>query len=193
MQLLSLTMAGAVIMPKKLQAATDVLDYFDEPAKAVHIKKGEGTRGTIGGIDFLTKLHRSQTQGHLASSEATLKPGFMGAPPHMHTTFDEVCFVLEGTVSIMVGETVFEVQAGDWHLRPRNAVHTFWNATDSVARFVDLYIPGGHEDYMEDLAKLFENNGRPKKDDFTLLAQRHDIIYSWELLQGIMTKYKVHL
>ena len=60
-------------------------------------------------------------------------------------------------------------------------------------RFVDIYIPGGHEDYMADLAKLFENNGRPQKEDFTLLEQKHDIVYFWNKLPDIMSKYKVHL
>lgn len=93
----------------------------------------------------------------------------------------------------MVEEEIFQVNAGDWHLRPRNKMHTFWNASESTARFVDIYIPGGHEDYMADLAKLFENNGRPKKEDFTLLEQKHDIVYFWNKLPDIMSKYKVHL
>lgn len=193
MKLMSLTMLGALALPKNILAEPGSSDCFDETPGAIHIKKGEGKTGKIGGIDLIEKLNKSQTGGHMACDEATLKPGHLGAPPHLHKTFDEICFVLEGTVTILVDETVYEVSAGDWHLRPRNKMHTFWNASNIIARFVDIYIPGGHEEYMRDLAKLFENNGRPKKEDFTLLEQKHDIVYAWDKLPEIMTKYKVHL
>lgn len=193
MQLLSFAALGSLAMPKNTYALSKADDFFDEPIDAIHIKKGEGKTGRIGGIDLITKLSKQQTHGHLGSDEATLKPGHLGAPPHMHKTFDEICFVLEGSVSIMVEEKVYEVNAGDWHLRPRNKMHTFWNAADTPARFIDIYIPGGHEEYMADLAKLFENNGSPKKTDFTLLEQKHDIVYFWNKLPEIMSKYKVHL
>jgi uncharacterized cupin superfamily protein len=193
MQLMSLTAIGSLAIPKESYSKTNCNDYFDEEIDTIHIKKGEGKIGKIGGIDIITKLSKHQTGGNLGCDEATLKPGFLGAPPHLHKNFDEICFVLEGSVTIMVEEKIFQVNAGDWHLRPRNKMHTFWNSSESIARFVDIYIPGGHEDYMADLAKLFENNGRPKKEDFTLLEQKHDIVYFWNKLPEIMSNYKVHL
>ncbi|MBK8787845.1 MAG: cupin domain-containing protein [Chitinophagaceae bacterium] len=193
MQLMSLTVLGSLAIPVSSYSGTNYNDFFDEETGTIHIKKGEGKIGKIGGIDLISKLSKHQTSGNLGCDEATLKPGFLGAPPHLHKNFDEICFVLEGSVTIMVEEEIFQVNAGDWHLRPRNKMHTFWNASESIARFVDIYIPGGHEDYMADLAKLFENNGRPKKEDFTLLEQKHDIVYFWNKLPDIMSKYKVHL
>ena len=190
---MSFTALGSLAIPKETSSMTSFNDSFDEGIDTIHIKKGEGKIAKIGGIDLISKFSKHQTSGHLGCDEATLKPGYLGAPPHLHKTFDEICFVLEGSVSIMVEEKIFEVSAGDWHLRPRNKMHTFWNATESPARFVDIYIPGGHEDYMADLGKLFENNGRPKKEDFTLLEQKHDIVYFWDKLPEIMSKYKVHL
>ena len=193
MQLMSLAALGSLAVPTTTYSTTTCTDFFDEEIDTIHIKKGEGKVGRIGGIDLITKLSKNQTSGNLGCDEATLKPGFLGAPPHLHKHFDEICFVLEGTVSIMVEEKTYQVNAGDWHLRPRNKMHTFWNASEASARFVDIYIPGGHEEYMADLAKLFENNGRPQKEDFSLLEQKHDIVYLWSKLPEIMAKYKVHL
>ena len=193
MQLMSFTILGSLALPNVTYSKPGINDFFDEEIDTIHIKKGEGKIGKIGGIDIISKLSKHQTSGNLGCDEATLKPGHLGAPPHLHKTFDEICFVLEGSLSIMVEDKIYEVNAGDWHLRPRNKVHTFWNATESPTRFVDIYIPGGHEDYMADLAKLFENNGRPQKEDFTLLEQKHDIVYFWNKLPDIMSKYKVHL
>lgn len=193
MQLMTLSVLGSLAIPEATYASKNFDDFYDEEIDTIHIKKGEGKVGKIGGIDIISKLSKLQTGGNLGCDEATLKPGFLGAPPHLHKNFDEVCFVLEGSVTILVEEKIFQVNAGDWHLRPRNKMHTFWNSSESPARFVDIYIPGGHEDYMADLAKLFENNGRPKKEDFTLLEQKHDIVYFWNKLPEIMSKYKVHL
>ena len=193
MQLMSFAVLGSLAIPKKTHAMSSNTDFFDEVIDTIHIKKGEGKIGKIGGIELISKFSKLQTGGHLGCDEAILKPGHLGAPPHLHKNFDEICFVLEGSVSIMVEEEVFEVNAGDWHLRPRNKMHTFWNPTEAPAKFVDIYIPGGHEDYMADLARLFENNGRPQKSDFTLLEQKHDIVYFWNKLPAIMEKYKVHL
>lgn len=193
MQLLSVSAIGSLALPKITLADSSKTDYYDEVFNTVHIKKGEGKTGKIGGIDLIAKLSKTQTNGLFACDEATLKPGFLGAPPHLHKTFDEICFVLEGTISILVNNTVYEVNAGDWHLRPRNKMHTFWNTGTVIAKFVDIYIPGGHEEYMADLVKLFENNGRPKKEDFALLEQKHDIVYMWNKLPEIMNTYKVHL
>jgi hypothetical protein len=37
-------------------------------------------------------------------AEVTLRPGRMGAVPHFHHSFDEICRVVEGTVTVLVGE-----------------------------------------------------------------------------------------
>ncbi len=148
LQLLSFSMLGSLSFPKFISAKNRHQDYFDESVDAIHIKKGEGKKGHIGGIELISKFSKSQTNSLLGCDEAILKPGHLGAPPHMHKTFDEICYVLEGTVNILVGEKVYEVNAGDWHFRPRNMMHTFWNSSEKPVRFIDIYIPGGHEEYM---------------------------------------------
>ncbi len=80
------------------------------------------------------KLSRTQTGGGMSFFENTLAPGFLGAPPHFHKTFDEICYVLEGTVHVLVGDEVFELNAGDLHLRPRGIMHTCWNSGVQPAR-----------------------------------------------------------
>jgi len=188
-------MVGSAIFPSIAVAKKTGLkkDFFDETPKPIHLKKGVGKKGTVGGMDLLFRLTKNQTGGHMSCDEVTIKPGFLGAPPHLHRTIDEICYVIEGTVNILVGDEVFTVNAGDWHLRPRGIVHTFWNESNQPAKFIDIYLPGGHEEYMVELAALFENNNKPKPADFIKLANKYDIIYSWDKLEGIMKKYNVHL
>lgn len=192
MKKLSLTMMGTTLLTD-LSATEIESDYFDQTVKPIHIMNGQGKVGKIGGIDFIAKLDKSQTGGLMSCDEATLKPGFLSAPPHLHKQTDEICYVLEGTVTILVGETTEEVKKGDWHLRPKGVMHTFWNAGTETAKFIDIYLPGIHEEYMQDLAKLFENNKQPQKEDFVALALKHDIVYFWEKLPDIMAAHNVHL
>lgn len=83
--------------------------------------------------------------------EAAVAPKKMGSPPHIHKDLDEICYVLEGTVSVLVDRKLFEVEAGGFHLRPRGIEHTFFNGTDKPIRFMYLYFNQNFEDYLEEL------------------------------------------
>ncbi len=187
-QLASITL-GASLLPS-FSFAEQVVP---EDPTSIYIPPGSGKTGMVGDMQITFKLNKHQTSNHLASWETSIQPGELGAPPHYHISFDEICRVLEGSVFIMTGDDVTEVKAGGWHLRPKGIVHTFWNSGSVPAKTIDLCIPGGHEDYMQELASLFENNKRPKPEDFKLLEQKHDIHYRFDLLKDVMQKYKVKL
>jgi mannose-6-phosphate isomerase-like protein (cupin superfamily) len=104
-----------------------------------------------GGLDIRTWVRSTQTNNQFSCVEAAVAPKYMGPPPHIHKELDEICYVLEGTASVLVGNKVYEVEAGGFHMRPRGIVHTFWNATDKPLRFMDLYFNQNFEDYLEEL------------------------------------------
>lgn len=165
-----------------------------KPANAlIYIAPGKGKKGRVGEMNIVFKLDSLQTSGHIGVWESEIQPGELGAPPHYHITFDEICHVKEGSLFVMTDEIVTEVKAGGWHLRPKGRVHTFWNSGSTPARTIDISLPGGHEYYMQDLAALFENNNRPKPADFTKLSEKYDIHYRFDMLEAIMKKYKVKL
>lgn len=194
MQLLSVTFAGSLVGLQKAFANTNTpTQYISDGPKPVYIPPNGGKRGKIGATDITFKLHKAQTQGNLGSSEMVVQPGYLGAPPHLHKGFDEICIVLQGELHIMAGEKVYMVPAGGWHLRPRGIVHTFWNSGKGPAKIIEIYTPAGHEAYMKDLAKLFENGKRPDPGDLQNLAKHHDIEFHFDKLQAIIDKYKVQL
>lgn len=182
---------GATFLPRFNFANAPVND--PDKSRTIYIAPGEGVKAKVGEMDITFKLGRNQTDGHMGMWETVIQPGELGAPPHLHNTFDELCHVKEGSVFIRVGDEVTEVQAGGWHLRPKGVVHTFWNSSKVAAKTIDICLPGGHESYMQELAALFENGKRPKPDDFKILEQKHDIVYRFDLLKGIMQQYKVKL
>ena len=187
MRLLAMTMVGSIFIPNLAKANPKV------GHKPIFIPPGVGKKGKMGDNDIIFKLEKSQTSGKLGSSEITLKPGYLGSVPHFHKTFDEVCIILEGTVTIKVVDEIDEVAAGGWHLRPKGSVHCFWNSGKVDARFIELYIPAGHEQFMQELTNLFIDNKRPTQEQITQLGEKFDTHFQWDQLPEVLNKYKVHL
>ena len=187
MRLLTVTMAGSLLLPDLAEARLKIMH------KPIFIPKGVGMKAKMGDNDIIFKLDKSQTAGKLGSSEITLKPGYLGSIPHFHKTFDEICIVLEGTVTIKVVDEIDEVAAGGWHLRPRGSVHCFWNSGNVDARFIELYVPAGHEQFMKELTHLFIDNKIPTKKEITKLGEKFDTHFQWDQLPEVLNKYKVHL
>ncbi|RYE53826.1 MAG: cupin domain-containing protein, partial [Sphingobacteriales bacterium] len=125
MQLLAATMVGSAIAPGSVYAMEYLAEYDKFQARdAIYIEPNGGKKGKIGDSDVQFKFNKAQTEGHFGALELTIPPGILGAPPHSHAGFDEICRVLEGTIHVMVGDHIQEVPAGAWHLRPKGVVHT---------------------------------------------------------------------
>jgi mannose-6-phosphate isomerase-like protein (cupin superfamily) len=191
LRMLTYTMAGTAVL-SRLALAEDAVNPVDGP-KPLLLESGKGKTGSFGGVKIDFKLAAAQTWGNLGSAELILAPGFLGAPPHFQKHFDEVVRVLEGTVTVMVRDTTYDVPAGGWHLRPRGVVHTFWNSGNIPAKSIELYLPGGHEEYMQELATLFEDGKKPSQEVLAALGEKNDVHFAFDKLPGIMDKYKVKL
>jgi mannose-6-phosphate isomerase-like protein (cupin superfamily) len=180
---------GSIISPTSSQASSQLHDG----GKPIYVSKENGEKIPIGGNTMTLKLSNAQTGGCLSFLENRLAPGFLGAPPHFHKTFDEICYVLEGTVHVLVGDEVFVLNAGDVHLRPRGSMHTFWNSGTQSARCLELSVPGVHEAYLKDISELLSRQGPPTSRDFAAFEKKYDIVYQMDKLPEIMQKYHVHL
>lgn len=184
--------AGMLGSSNALAGTAEVMNTIPGPAPVI-IPPGYGEHATFGGLDAIFKLNKSQTAGNLGCVEMTLKPGYLAAPPHLHHNFDEICYLQEGILHVMIGDKVSEIQAGSWHIRPRGIIHTFWNSGKEPATVIELYTPGGFEGYLKDLGQLFKANPNPPIPTIQALATKYDMVIHFELLQGVMEKYKVHL
>lgn len=189
MHLLGAGTFGSFLSPPIVQASAPPDDGF----KSIYVSKDNGEKIPIGGNAMTLKLSTAQTGGCLSFFENRLTPGFLGAPPHFHKTFDEICYVLEGTVHVLVEEEVFALTAGDVHLRPRGRMHTFWNSGTQLARCLELSVPGGHEVYLKDISALLSRSVPPTPRDFAEFENKYDIVYRMDKLPEIMQTYHVHL
>jgi len=67
--------------------------------------------------------------------------------------------VLEGTIGVRIGDEIAEAGPGTYVFKPRNVKRTFWNPTDKPARFIELLVPAGFDDYFMELGRFFGSGG----------------------------------
>ena len=143
-------------------------------------------------------VRSEMTGGVYSCVECAVAPKVMGPPPHFHKELDELMYVLEGTASVMVGDEIVEVQAGGWHFRPRNLKHTFWNASESPLRFVDMYFNQPFETFLERVffeltpEKGFPQGSEQLKKEHEKLNEQFGLVYeatAFDQRQAIVSKY----
>lgn len=103
------------------------------------------------GVEIRVKVRSGQTNMQYTSVDFSVAPKTMGPAPHVHADLDELMYVHEGAINVMVGDEVYEVKAGGWHFRPHGIVHTFWNASDKPVYATDMYFNQNFEEYLEEI------------------------------------------
>lgn len=159
---------------------------------AIVVMPTDGKRIDLGGLGIVFKLWSEQAGGEVGIVEHPLLPGTLAAPVHWHDNEHEISYVLEGDVTLQVGEEVRQAPAGSLVLKPKGVPHTFWNAGHSPARILEIIAPGGFERYFDELADLFvKAGGTPDRAEIIQLAERYGLHFDMSSVEGIMRKYGV--
>jgi mannose-6-phosphate isomerase-like protein (cupin superfamily) len=140
---------------------------------------GEGTRSAAStlGIELVFKVVSEDTGGRYAFYEYLAPPGFGGPPPHTHPSFDEGWYILEGELTMRVGDRTLTATPGSFVHVPGSTVHGFANPGPAPARFLGLLIPGGFEQYFEELPALVAQHGYPPPPEVMQeLTRKHGIV-----------------
>jgi oxalate decarboxylase/phosphoglucose isomerase-like protein (cupin superfamily) len=82
-------------------------------------------------------------------------------------------YVLEGTLTLRLGDRTIEAGPGTFACVPPGVVHTFRNASDGPVRVLNFNTPAGWENYMRDLAEAAQS-GPLTPDVFAGVASRYD-------------------
>ncbi|HET6404074.1 MAG TPA: cupin domain-containing protein [Candidatus Thermoplasmatota archaeon] len=120
----------------------------------------------------LVKLSARETDGVFELIEIEVRPG-MGPPLHIHPTFDESFYVLEGTLTLRVGDDMYEVHAGGSAIAPAGEVHSWTNRGDKPMRFLQVTAPGGS---MEDMLEAFAARPLLSPEEMAQLAELYGTI-----------------
>ena len=97
-----------------------------------------------------------------------------GPPPHVHHTFEEAWYILDGEVDFWVDGKTTRGRAGSFFLVPRGAAHTFQVVGDGPARWIGVFSPGRYMELIRERGKLIPANGPPDPNAVVELFARYD-------------------
>jgi quercetin dioxygenase-like cupin family protein len=89
-------------------------------------------------------LHGEQSGGHVSVTESTMPAGAKGPPLHTHD-FDEAFYMLEGELTLQLGDELSRAGAGELAFALRGVPHTLANRSNAPARFLIVCTPAGFE------------------------------------------------
>jgi mannose-6-phosphate isomerase-like protein (cupin superfamily) len=136
--------------------------------------EGEGERLSIGGSSVTIKATGDDTGNSFYLGEVVIEPGFPGPPPHVHDRLHDMFYVLEGTLTLMLGDETRELEAGSFVCVPPGTVHTFSNPGNVPVRILNFNTPAGWEGYMRELAAVTAGGQMPSPEDIGKIASRYD-------------------
>lgn len=123
----------------------------------VHLGPGEGRRYEMGRVNAVFKADGVETADRYSISEWWLDPHTDGPGVHTHPE-DDVFYVLEGTMTFVVGDRSIQASRGSFVLAPGGVPHDFRNHTDEPAGALNFSAPGGFEPHMPGIAEWFREH-----------------------------------
>jgi quercetin dioxygenase-like cupin family protein len=109
------------------------------------------------------KATAADTGGQLTIVEVTEPPG-VEAPLHVHHREDEGFWILEGEVTLYVGDETIEASAGDFAWGPRDIPHRY-TVGPNGCRMLFLCTPAGFEDLVRDMSEPARERTLPPPSD----------------------------
>jgi quercetin dioxygenase-like cupin family protein len=126
------------------------------PPKSLVVRAGEGRVISIPGVpeQSIVKASGAETAGTVSIHEGWHGPEDTGVRRHFHRHWDEIFYVLEGTMRFLVGEEETVAGPGTFLYIPRGTVHAWRPTGDHPVRQLLVVIPGGFEGYLDEMNTL---------------------------------------
>ena len=124
------------------------------------------------------KAWSNDTNGAYGLFLVTSEPGFKGPPPHIHHKTEDAFYMLEGELTVYVGDQIIHATPGTFVLVPRGTVHTFSNLGDRPAKSLGIFSPGGSEQIFADRPEINKKYGDSLSPEAKqLILEKYDIDY----------------
>lgn len=144
--------------------------------QAFVLQPGEGKAVSVLGGRYTYKAVGEQTGGAYGLVETTVPIASSGPPPHVHRGEDEAFYVLEGELTILIGDRTLSASAGSFAFAPRGTVHTFSNRGSRDARFLAIISPAGFERAFEEMAQVAPSADQPPDmDRLMAIARKYNL------------------
>lgn len=129
----------------------------------IFLAPGEGRLYSMDSISAIFKADSHETAGNYSISEWWLEPYSKGPGAHSHNE-DDIFFVLEGTMSFLIGEEWKDAPKGSFILAPGGITHDFENRSAVRAGALNISVPGNFEQHMPDIVSWFKQYPPGKVD-----------------------------
>lgn len=113
-----------------------------------------GRSYNMGRIFASFKADGAETAGQYSISEWWLEAYTQGPGAHSHDE-DDVFYVLEGTMSFLIGENWIDATRGSFVLVPGGTTHDFENRGPVRAGVLNFSAPGNFEQHMPQIVDWF--------------------------------------
>ena len=125
--------------------------------KPVVLPPGGGRNYPMGRIQAVFKADGTETQDRYSIGPCLV--GDIARAREIHRAPRRGKFyVLAGTMSMLLGETWHDAQAGSFVLVPGGVTHDFQNRGDVRAGVLNFSVPGGFEPHMPGISDWFAEN-----------------------------------
>jgi mannose-6-phosphate isomerase-like protein (cupin superfamily) len=120
------------------------------------VRPGEGRQIAIPGVPELATIMvtGTDTGGLVSLHEVWHAPHDPGVPRHLHHHRDELFYVLEGAMRVLVGTEESVAGPGTCVCVPRGTVHAWRPTGAGPVRDLQVVLPGGFEGYFEEMQTL---------------------------------------
>ena len=133
-------------------------DQTTQPSRQpIFLPPGGGRSYPMGRMAAIFKADNAETGRAYSVSEWWLEPHSRG--PHAHANDDDhVWYVIEGTMSVLIGDEWIDAPRGSFVLIPGGVRHNFENRSAARAGILNFNSSAGFEDELPAIAKWFEEN-----------------------------------
>jgi mannose-6-phosphate isomerase-like protein (cupin superfamily) len=80
-----------------------------------------------------------------------------GPGAHSHEANEELFYVIEGTMTFVVGDQRIDAPTGSFVRVPAGVTHDFENTTPSLAAVLNVFVPGGFEARMPAIVEWYRS------------------------------------
>lgn len=129
----------------------------DDGRQAIFLPPGKGRSYPMGQISAVFKADGDETRNGYSISEWWLEPFTKGPGPHSHPE-DDIFYVIEGTMSMLLGDRWVDAAKGSFVLIPSEMIHDFENRSSKPAGVLNFGIPGDFEKNMPAIQEWFLKN-----------------------------------
>ena len=100
-------------------------------------------------------LGEVDTQGAWSLIEITEEPGYK-TPLHRHNSWDESFYILAGTLTVKLADSIYTLPTGSFMFIPRGTAHGQANFGSVSVKLLMTITPSGFERHMRDRMELFK-------------------------------------